>query len=118
MDTLLFQGDHKLDQKGFPILIDGEREKIQQALILLTMRKGAFRLAPEMGSLFHRLGSAPEAARTELALEYAQEALMGLDGVQATKASCLPGGDGWSTIQLELWLECGGTQARTQIQIS
>lgn len=105
MDTLLSSGDHKRDGRGFPIAIDGMQEKIQQAIIRLTVPKGAFRLDPELGSLFGRLGRVPESLMAELAVEYAREALMGLDEVKVVNAVCRKAQEGLGDVLLEIWLE-------------
>ena len=77
MDLVLYHGDHRRDERGYPQQAEGTAEKIQQAIIRLTVPKGRFALDPELGSRLYELGTGNrEPGRLqELALEYAQEAL-------------------------------------------
>lgn len=117
MDILLFQGDHGRDSRGFPQVLRGAREKAQQAMIRLTVQKGKFRLDPELGSLFYKLGEAAEISRQDLALEYAKEALLGLEGVEVKRVTCKSGTGDWGTVSLEIWLECGGEPFRARLEL-
>ena len=84
MDTLLSQGDHKRNGQGFLIPISGAQEAIQRAMIRLSVPKGSFAPNPKLGSRLFLLGKAPERQTEELALEYAKEALLEEEQVQAT----------------------------------
>ena len=53
--------------------ISGGMEKIQQAIIRLSVPKGSFALDEELGSKLSMLGKVPVSQREELALEYARE---------------------------------------------
>lgn len=88
MDLVLYHGDHKRDERGYPQRAEGTAEKIQQAIIRLTVPKGRFGLDPELGSRLYELGAENrEPSRLqELALEYAQEALLELKEVQVVSA--------------------------------
>ena len=50
MDLVLYHGDHRRDERGYPQQAEGTAEKIQQAIIRLTVPKGRFALDPELGS--------------------------------------------------------------------
>lgn len=84
MDTLLSQGDHKRNGQGFLTPISGAQEAIQRAMIRLSVPKGSFAPNPKLGSRLFLLGKAPERQTEELALEYAKEALLEEEQVQAT----------------------------------
>ena len=75
MDLVLYHGDHRRDERGYPQQAEGTAEKIQQAIIRLTVPKGRFALDPELGSRLYELGTGNrEPGRLqELALEYAQD---------------------------------------------
>ena len=88
MDLVLYHGDHRRDERGYPQQAEGIAEKIQQAIIRLTVPKGRFALDPELGSRLYELGTGNrEPGRLqELALEYAQEALLELREVRVLSA--------------------------------
>lgn len=64
--------------QGFLQQADGARESIQQAMIRLSVPQGSFALDKNLGSRLHTLPNAPKERQEELALEYAQEALLDL----------------------------------------
>lgn len=55
MDTLLKNGDHVRDGRGFPTQITGVPELLQQALLRLTVKKGSFCFDPALGSRLYTL---------------------------------------------------------------
>ncbi len=57
MDTWLYRGDHKRNEQGFVEKISGGMEKIQQAIIRLSVPKGSFALDEELGSKLSMLRS-------------------------------------------------------------
>lgn len=73
MNTWLYRGDHKRNEQGFVEKISGGMEKIQQAIIRLSVPKGSFALDEELGSKLSILGKVPVNQREELALEYAEK---------------------------------------------
>ena len=76
MELLLQHGDHSRNGQGFLQEVDGAQQLIQRAMVRLTVPKGKFVLNPQLGSLLHTLGRTAPAQREQLALEYAQEALL------------------------------------------
>ena len=82
MDILLHHGDHERNAQGFLQRADGARESIQQAMIRLSVPQGSFALDKNLGSRLHTLPNAPKERQEELALEYAQEALLDLPAVR------------------------------------
>lgn len=86
MDILLHHGDHERNAQGFLQRADGARESIQQAMIRLSVPQGSFALDKNLGSRLHTLPNAPKERQEELALEYAQEALLDLPAVRVVSA--------------------------------
>lgn len=115
MDLLLFNGDHAKDQRGFPVPIADERELLQQALIRLSIPKGAFALDANLGSLLYSLGTVPAHKRQEFALQFAKEALVGLQGVSVQQIICrLPQVD---VLELEIWLVVNTKKFATKFNV-
>lgn len=80
MDTWLYRGDHKRNEQGFVEKISGGMEKIQQAIIRFQpFQRGALS-DEELGSKLSMLGKVPVSQREELALEYAREAILPVEG--------------------------------------
>lgn len=86
MDILLHHGDHERNAQGFLQRADSARESIQQAMIRLSVPQGSFALDKNLGSRQHTLPNAPKERQEELALEYAQEALLDLPAVRVVSA--------------------------------
>lgn len=80
MELLLQHGDHSRNGQGFLQEVDGAQQLVQRAMVRLTVPKGKFVLNPQLGSLLHTLGRTAPAQREQLALEYAQEALLEMPG--------------------------------------
>lgn len=92
MDTLLVGGDHCTDSRGLPRTVEGVEERIQQALIRLSIRRGSLSGEPRLGSELHKLTGSPSDALDRLALSYVQEALapmtdLAVRGVVVEKSS-------------------------------
>ena len=94
MDTLLENGTHALDQRGLPVTVTELRALIQRLLIRLSVRKGSFLPDPALGSELHRLPLSAGEERNQLALHYAQQALLGEAQARVEKAVCRPLGEG------------------------
>lgn len=71
--------------------VDGAQQLVQRAMVRLTVPKGKFVLNPQLGSLLHTLGRTAPAQREQLALEYAQEALLEMPEVRVVAARCKQG---------------------------
>lgn len=109
MDTWLFRGDHKRNEQGFVQEINGGMAKIQQAMIRLSVPKGSFALDEELGSKLEQLGKVSENQREELALEYAREAVLPVEGVEVTSVRCTQAD--FEQLVLEMTLEYSGEEA-------
>ena len=79
MDTLLIDGGFARTSTGLPQAVEGREELLQRARIRLTVPKGAFPYAPELGSALPLLEEFSPAA----ALDMAVQALRPLPGVLA-----------------------------------
>ena len=86
MDTLLYGGDFAKDARGYPVLVSGVQELLQQALIRLKVKKGSFVYDPELGSELHTLqpGGSDLSAQ---ALRLAREALKQMGSIQVQQAA-------------------------------
>lgn len=112
MDTWLYRGDHKRDQRGFPQKVWGAAEKIQQAMIRLSVKKGDFALDKELGSKLYTLVQVPKEQREELALEYAREAVLPINDVEVVSVVCKD--TDVEQIVLEIVIEYNGKDAPQQ----
>ena len=88
MDTKLKNGDFQLDAGGIPLPLQGAEEIIQQAMICLTARRGAFLLDTGLGSRLYHLPRCREAALNQQALAYVQEALLDLPAFRVQQVDC------------------------------
>lgn len=104
MDTLLDKGDHGLGGQGFPAAVTGNEEKIQQALIRLTVPRGNFPLDRELGSLLYTLGQAAPGEWSGLAYQYVRQALSGMEGLAVEQVDCRRTGEGELAVTVELAL--------------
>lgn len=105
MELLLHHGDHSRDERGFLQEVDGAQQLVQRAMVRLTVPKGKFVLNPQLGSLLHTLGRSAPAQREQLALEYAQEALLELPEVRVVTAKCRQGQQA-DELSVQFELEC------------
>lgn len=86
MDILLHHGDHARNAQGFLEEVAGAPDYIQQAMIRLSVPQGSFALDKTLGSRLYALPNTSKERQEELALEYAQEALLPLSDVQVVSA--------------------------------
>ena len=77
---------------GFQIA-EGSQRLLQQALFLLTAKRGKFTLMPELGSRLYLLPGEKPSAYSAMAKVYAQEALLPL-GLTVVSADVTPESDG------------------------
>ena len=104
MELLLQHGDHSRNGQGFLQEVDGAQQLVQRAMVRLTVPKGKFVLNPQLGSLLHTGRTAP-AQREQLALEYAQEALLEMPEIQVVAARCRQGAQA-DELLVQFELEC------------
>lgn len=87
MDTLLVDGDHYLGDLGLPVTLTGAQERVQQALLRLSLRRGSFPLDTGLGSELYKLSGARPDALQRLALGYVREALAPITDVEVEQVA-------------------------------
>lgn len=75
MTLLLKEGDYVPDASGKLKSLSGAEEALQEVLLRLTARRGAFPLLPELGSRLELLLRGAPGERETLARQYVLEAL-------------------------------------------
>ena len=78
MELKLSNGDYVPDGAGGFVRCAGAEGVLQRALFLLTCRRGAFALLPDVGSRLYTLAGEKKSARAALARQYCAEALSSL----------------------------------------
>ena len=111
----MYHGDHQQNRQGFPVLISGAEELFQRACIRLTVPLGRFIPDKNLGSRLYTLGRAAPEQRQELALEYAREALIGMEDIRVVSARIFSGED--QAIEIIFSLEYAGTDQPEECQI-
>ena len=101
MELKLNNGDYVPDGAGGFARADGAEGVLQRALFLLTCRRGAFSLLPDVGSRLYTLAGEKKSARAALARQYGAEALSGLP-VTVADAIVTDGDDGVCRIAVTL----------------
>lgn len=84
MEPLLSGGDFRMDAFGHPVTISGAQELLQRVLIRLSVKRGAFRLDPSLGSNLYLLKVTKSLDRD--ALTYAKEALIDIPDIRVLSA--------------------------------
>lgn len=90
MDLKLdFEGrDHARGPQGWPIPIEGVEEAAQRLTLRLTMRRGSFRLDPELGSRLYAMPRGDSGRMERFAREAVEEALADMPEVRLEELSC------------------------------
>lgn len=90
MDLKLnFEGrDQAQTLQGWPVPITGAEEIAQRIRLRLTVRRGSFRLDPELGSRLYALPRGDAAGMERFAREAIEEALAPMAGVRLEELSC------------------------------
>lgn len=84
--TVLRDGDYRPDGRGGLEQASGAQAVLEQALFLLTARRGGFPLLPEVGSRLYELPRAKPADRGALGAAYAAQALAALPELEVRGA--------------------------------
>ncbi len=116
MSLLLKGRDYAPDGNGGVAAVQGAEELLEEALFRLTTRRGSFPFLPELGSRMHLLRREKPSEWDALAMQFAVEALDGLDGAAVTEAAVRRDGDGllldvslaWQGEELSLTAELEG----------
>lgn len=97
MDLKLdFEGrDHAQTPQGWPVPIEGAEEIAQRIQLRLMVRRGSFRLDPELGSRLYAMPRGEEERMEQFAREAIEEALAPMSEVRLDGVSCRwdPAGD-------------------------
>ena len=103
MGLLLTNRDYAADGNGGVAVVRDGEALMGEVLFRLTARRGSSPFLPRLGSRMDALRRARPSDWESLALQYAAEALDGLDGVSVTGARVSRERDGlWVTAEL-LW---------------
>lgn len=86
MSLLLRDRDYVADRDGGVCSASGSEAVLAEVLFRLTARRGSFPLLPELGSRLYMLRTKKPSEYTQLARQYAAEALTELDDVTVVDA--------------------------------
>lgn len=87
MELKIRDRDYVSDGAGGLERVSGWDELLQRALFRLSVRRGSFALAPELGSRLHLLWREKPESRAAAAKQYAAEALADEAGLTVTDAA-------------------------------
>lgn len=74
--------------QGWPVPIEGAEEAAQRLLLRLTMRRGSFRLDPELGSRLYAMPRGDGGRMERFAREAVEEALSDMPEARLEELSC------------------------------
>lgn len=114
MERKLKDGDYVPDGIGGLTGLTGGEEELARVLFLLTARRGAFPLMPQLGSRLYRLGREKPAARQALAAQYVAEALRGETGLSVREVALEERGDG---AELTVRLDWQGEELAARLEV-
>jgi phage gp46-like protein len=89
---MLYKGDHFIDARGLPVVVEGPRELIQRALIRLQVQKGSFPQDRELGSDLYKLRRSGSEDNTRKAMSYVREALAPIPELSVERVKLTPVG--------------------------
>lgn len=89
MDCLLKDGEFVLDHRGRPILISGDEELAQRAMIRLAVKRGSLPFDPSFGSRLFRLRRMESQKQMQQeALSAVRDALAPIGELKVLSADC------------------------------
>lgn len=115
MDTLIKDGDFCLDGRGRPVVLEGVDELVQQALLRLTTKKGAFALDTTLGSELYRLRGCGRERMAALAQGYVEQALLPINGLSVEGVQCAFTPEGG--VKLDVYLKANGAQSLVSLAV-
>ncbi|SDN83000.1 hypothetical protein [Acetanaerobacterium elongatum] len=115
MDTLIQNGDFALDDRGFLKTVQATDELLQQALLRLTARKGAFALDKELGSELYKLRGGNRQRLNDVARGYVKQALLPISGLTVEDVQCAYTAEG--AARLDVTLRVNDTQSVVSLGI-
>lgn len=80
--------DHASGVQGWPIPIQGVEEIAQRLTLRLTVRRGSFRLDPELGSRLYAMPRGDKEQMERFARDAIEEALIGMPEVRLEELDC------------------------------
>ena len=113
MSLKLREGDYVPDGAGGFQTVSGTQQLLEEALFLLTARRGGFSVLPEVGSRLYLLEQEKPSVRENVARAYAQEALEAL-GITVTEVHITEG----DMLQMEIQMEYEGQTLSVEVAIS
>ena len=84
MELKIRDRDYVADGAGGLVRVSGREELLERVLFKLSVRRGSFVLAPELGSKLHLLWGEKGESRAAAAKQYAVEALADEEGLTVT----------------------------------
>ena len=84
MELKIRDGDYMSDGAGGLVRVSGREELLMRVLYKLSVRRGSFALAPELGSRLHLLWKEKGESRASAAKQYAAEALADEQGLSVS----------------------------------
>lgn len=115
MDTLIQDGDFVTDDRGYIKTVEGTDELLQQALLRLTARKGAFALDSELGSELYKLRGCNRQRLNAVARGFVEQALLPVSGLSVEDVQCTYTAEG--TARLDVYLRVNETQSMVSLNI-
>lgn len=112
MDAALENGDFARAANGRPYQISGAEDKLQRAMILLTVPAGSFRYDPSLGGGLHTL-TGQEQNPDGKAFTLVQETLRSMQDITVQSVSY----DKTTPPTVKVVLACGGIQKEFQIKL-
>lgn len=113
MSLKLRDGDYVPDGAGGFQNVRGTQKILEDALFLLSARRGGFSVLPEVGSRLYLLHREKPSARETMARVYAQETLTPM-GIRVTKVNLTEA----ETLKLEIELEYQGKNYEMEVAVT
>lgn len=114
MELKIRDRDYVSDGAGGLERVSGRDELLQRALFRLSVRRGSFALAPELGSRLHLLWREKPESRAAAAKQYAAEALADEEGLTVTGVELAEKGD---VLNLRVLLRYGEEEGEAVVTI-
>lgn len=114
MELKIRDRDYVSDGVGGLERVSGRDELLQRALFRLSVRRGSFALAPELGSRLHLLWREKPESRAAAAKQYAAEALADEEGLTVTGVELAEKGD---VLNLRVLLRYGEEEGEAVVTI-
>lgn len=114
MELKIKNGDYVSDGAGGLVRVGGWDELLQRVLFRLSVRRGSFALAPELGSELHLLWREKGESRAAAAKQYAAAALAEETGVTVSDVTLERKGD---LLALRVALLCEGEERSVGVEI-